>query len=122
VTSFLAGPFQVQRVVDVVVGQDPLLGDTPRRPSTCTTCGALLLERGTQKLGLPTLLIEPGLEILSCASCACRAAEPTDAAGFAAGTTAWFAGGGSSLFPSSLGASSIAPSASSTMMHSRVGS
>ena len=49
-----------------------------------------------------------------------RAAEPADAAGFAAGTATWFAGGGSSLFLSSLGASSIAPSASSTMKHSRV--
>jgi hypothetical protein len=29
----------------------------------CTTCGALLLERGAQLLGLPTLLVELGLEL-----------------------------------------------------------
>ena len=45
--EFLAGPFQVQRVVDVVVGQDPLLGDTPRRSGARTARGAFLLERGT---------------------------------------------------------------------------
>ena len=62
--EFLAGPFQVQRVVDVVVGQDPLLGDTPRRPSSRTTSGALLLEHGAQLPCLPTLLLELGLKLL----------------------------------------------------------
>ena len=62
-TSFSPAVFLFRRFVDVLIGQDALSGNARRRLGMCTTCGALLLERGAQLLGLPTLLIELGLQL-----------------------------------------------------------
>jgi hypothetical protein len=61
--EFLAGPFQFQRFVDVVVGQDPLLCNASYRLSPRTVRGTLLLKRRMQQSCLPMLLLELFLKL-----------------------------------------------------------
>jgi hypothetical protein len=69
------------------------------------------------------LLLEFALKLLELRQLRLPHHELAEAAGLGvAGITGAFAGGFAASFSSSLGASTICPSASSTMKHSRVGS
>jgi len=61
--EFLAGPFQFQQFVNIVVGQNLLLSDASCRLSLHTAHGALLRKRTTQQSCLPTLLIKLFLKL-----------------------------------------------------------